>query len=285
MIVDCHTHADADDDRNSLVTQLNSDTVEAAFILATPGEDRGAANERVASFVATQNRLFGWAVIDPTQDGITEEEVRAATLDRGLKGVVLYCSRHAYNPTHSRAMKFYEAVQSLDLPVFFHNASMGIGDTGNLTYTQPYLLDEVAQAFPCLKMIIGCMGVPFIAQTMAVLMRHEHVYADLTICPQKVWQTYNIVINAYEHNVMNKLLFGSGFPDGDAGACIETLLGFNMRLADTSLPTVPRGSIRNIVERDSLKLLGFETRDPVPQDDSISAPVNEDGVIKFEESL
>jgi predicted TIM-barrel fold metal-dependent hydrolase len=156
-------------------------------------------------------------------------------------------------------MKLYEAAQNLRLPVFFHNAGMGVGDTGNLAYTQPYLLDEVAQVFPDLRMIVGCMGVPFIQQTMAVLMRHEHVYADLTICPTKVWQTYNIVIHAYEHGVMNKLLFGSGFPDGDAGSCIETLLGFNMRLADTSLPTVPRGSIRAIVERDSLKLLGLES--------------------------
>ena len=56
---------------------------------------------------------------------------------------------------------------------------------------------------------------------------------------------------------MDKLLFGSGFPLGNAGECIETLLGFNMLLADTQLPTVPRASIRNVIERDSLELLGI----------------------------
>jgi predicted TIM-barrel fold metal-dependent hydrolase len=87
--------------------------------------------------------------------------------------------------------------------------------------------------------------------------KHENVYADLTIRPSKVWQTYNIVVAAYERNVMNKLVFGSGFPLGNPGQCIETLLGFNMLLADMKLPTVPRGSIRNVIERDSLELLGI----------------------------
>jgi hypothetical protein len=31
-----------------------------------------------------------------------------------------------------------------------------------------------------------------------------------------------------------------------------------MLLADTNLPTVPRGNIRNIIERDTLKLLGIK---------------------------
>jgi len=56
---------------------------------------------------------------------------------------------------------------------------------------------------------------------------------------------------------MDKLLFGSGFPCGNAGQCIETLLGFNMLLADTNLPTVPRVNIRNIIERNTLELLGI----------------------------
>jgi hypothetical protein len=57
---------------------------------------------------------------------------------------------------------------------------------------------------------------------------------------------------------MNKLLFGSGFPFGNAGECMETLLGFNKLLGDTNLPTVPRGNIRNIIERDTLEVLGIK---------------------------
>jgi hypothetical protein len=66
---------------------------------------------------------------------------------------------------------------------------------------------------------------------------------------------------------MDKLLFGSGFPSGNAGQCIETLLGFNMLLADTNLPAVPRGSIRNIIERDTLELLGIRDKSTEVQEE------------------
>ena len=102
------------------------------------------------------------------------------------------------------------------------------------------------------------MGMPFAEQTLSMVAKHENVYVDLTIRPGSVWQVYNTVVAAYERGVMDKLLFGSGFPFGNPGECIETLLGFNKLLGDTNLPTVPRGNIRNIVERDALELLGIK---------------------------
>jgi hypothetical protein len=54
-----------------------------------------------------------------------------------------------------------------------------------------------------------------------------------------------------------------------------------MLLADTNLPTVPRGNIRNIIERDTLRLLGIsheipEEPEPEPEEpkkqESESAP-------------
>jgi predicted TIM-barrel fold metal-dependent hydrolase len=126
-----------------------------------------------------------------------------------------------------------------------------------LDYAQPMLLDEVAREFPDLKMIVGSMGEPFVEQTLLMVAKHPNVYADLTILPNRVWQVYNMVVSSHERDVMDKLLFGSGFPDCSPGSCMETLLGFNKLLADTNLPTVPRGSIRNIIERDSLQLLGI----------------------------
>jgi hypothetical protein len=58
---------------------------------------------------------------------------------------------------------------------------------------------------------------------------------------------------------MDKLLFGSGFPVSMPGNCIETLLGFNRMLADTNLPIVPREKLRNIIERDTITVLGLHS--------------------------
>jgi uncharacterized protein len=260
MIIDCHTHVELDTDDAAQTSHLMAaEMVDACLVLASPATGRDEANERLSRYVAShKEKMVGFALVEPTEDNITDKVLRAVTEKLGLKGVVLYCAVYGFHPMHSRAVRFYEAAQEMGLPVFFHNADLERASQGALVYVQPYLLDEVARAFPKLKMVIGGMGVPFVDQTLTVLARHENVYADLTIKPNNVWQTYNMVVAAHEYGVMEKLVFGSGFPGGNAADCIETLLGFNMLLADTNLPTVPRSSISNIVERNSLEVLGIK---------------------------
>jgi uncharacterized protein len=260
MIVDCHTHVELDSDDAAQTSHLMAaEMVDACLVLACPGPNREETNERLSRYVnAHKEKMVGFALVEPTEDNITNRVLKASTEKLGLEGVVLYCATYGFHPMHSRAVRLYEVAQEMGIPVVFHNADLEPASQGALVYVQPYLLDEVARAFPKLKIVIGGMGVPFVDQTLAVLARHENVYADLTIKPNKVWQTYNMVVAAHEYGVMEKLVFGSGFPSGNAADCIETLLGFNMLLADTNLPTVPRSSISNVVERNSLELLGIK---------------------------
>ena len=269
MIVDCHTHIHCAGDEVEISEHLAaSEMVDACIVLATadgPSED---VNKRLAEYVNKHKaKMVGFALVEPIQDKISVNNLKPIKDNSGLKGVVLHCSACGMHPAHSRAMRFYESAQELGLPVFFHNGAGAIGADAVLDYTQPYLLDEVAREFSTLKIIIGDMGMPFVEQTLSMIGKHENVYADLTIRPSNTWQTYNTVIAAYERRVMDKLLFGSGFPSGNAGQCIETLLGFNMLLADTNLPTVPRGSIRNIIERDTLGLLGIRDKSTEAQEE------------------
>ncbi|MCH7558110.1 MAG: amidohydrolase family protein [Planctomycetes bacterium] len=262
MIVDCHTHINcAGDDVEMSEHLAAAETVDACIVLATSDGPSEEVNKGLAEYVNKhKEKMVGFAVVEPMQDKISVNNLKPVKDKLGLKGVVLYCSACGFHPAHSRAMRFYESAQELGLPVFFHNGDGALGADAVLDYAQPYLLDEVAREFAALKIIIGNMGMPFIEQTLSVVAKHENVYADLTIKPSNVWQTYNTVVAAYERGVMDKLLFGSGFPLGNAGQCMETLLGFNMLLADTNLPTVPRGSIRNIIERDTLELLGIRDK-------------------------
>jgi hypothetical protein len=259
MIVDCHTHiscATKDVDVSELLTA--AETVGICIVLAAPENSNEDANEKVSDFVGKyKEKMIGFAIVEPTEDRVGVKSLVALTEKLGLKGIVLYCSQCGFHPAHSRAMKFYESAQELGLPVFFHNGGV-LGPEAVLDYAQPYLLDEVAREFRALKIVIGTMGFPFIEQTLSMVAKHKNVYADLTIKPGNVWQVYNTVVAAHEHGVMDKLLFGSGFPFGKAKECIETLLSFNKLLTDTDLPTVPRGSIQNIIERDTLEVLGIK---------------------------
>jgi len=236
---------------------------EAETLLAAsrPGKGKGPSeqvNKKLAEYVEKHKaKMVGFAVVDPPNDKVSLTNVKPIQEKLGLEGAVLYCSASGFHPTHSRAMRFYESAIELEMPVFFHNWEAVSARDAILEYAQPYLLDEVARSFPQLKMIVGGMGVPFMEQTFALVAKHANVYADLTVRPSSVWQVYNTVVAANERGVMDKLLFGSGFPLGTAQQCIETLLGFNKLLADTNLPTVPRDRIRTIVERETLKVLGI----------------------------
>jgi len=269
MIVDCHTHINlATGEVETSEHFAAAETVDVCIILATADGPSEEINKKLSQYVNKhKEKLVGFAVVEPSKDKVHVNNLKPLTEKLGLLGTVLYCSACGFHPTHSRAMKFYESAQELGLPVFFHNGIDSQRADAVLEYAQPYLLDEVAREFGALKIIIGNMGMPFVEQTLSMVGKHKNVYADLTIKPSNVWQTYNIVVAAHEHGVMDKLLFGSGFPSGNAGQCIETLLGFNMLLADTNLPAVPRGSIRNIIERDTLELLGIKDKSPFPQEE------------------
>jgi len=258
MIVDCHTHISSSASNTGASDHLTAaETVDVCFVLANEENSGQDANSRLSEYVNKhREKMVGFAFVEPTKDKAIEKNITYLTQELRLKGAVLYCSSCGFHPAHSKAMRFYESAEQVGLPVFFHNGPP-LKSQAVLDYAQAFLLDEVARAFPSLKIIIGNMGVPFVEQTLSMVAKHENVFADLTLRPGNVWQIYNIVVSAYEDGVIDKLLFGSGFPFSTAGQCIETLLGFNKLLADTNLPTVPRGNIRSVVERDSLEVLGI----------------------------
>jgi len=257
MIVDCHTHVDFSQEGSAADHLAAAEAVDACIVLADEKGSTEQANKKLADYLAAhKDKMVGFAVVKPLDDNVGIKAVTALREKQGFSGAVLYCSSTGFHPAHSRAMKFYASAQQVALPVFFHNGGT-LGADAVLDYAQPYLLDEVAREFNELKIVIGSMGTPFVDQTIAMVAKHENVYADLTIRPGNVWQVYNIVMAAYERGVLGKLLFGSGFPAGRPGECIEMLLGFNKLLGDSNFPTVPRAEIRHIIERDSLALLGI----------------------------
>ena len=77
------------------------------------------------------------------------------------------------------------------------------------------------------------------------------------------WEAYQALLGAYQFGVMDKLLFGSGFPSATASQCIEELYSINHMVHGTNLPAIPREQLRGIVERDTLTLLGIPSPRPV----------------------
>ena len=214
-------------------------------------------NRYVADYCKrSPEKLIGFAGIDPTE-GQALDELRVARDELRLRGVTFSPANQDFHPADTRAMSVYAEAERLGMPILFHPGGH-YSQMSKLEYARPYLLDEVARTFPKLRLIVAQMGQPWVDETMVLLGKHANVLADVSGLLARPWQAYHALVSAYQYGVIEKLLFGSDFPYTNAADCIEQLYSLTQIAQGTNLPVVPRESLRGIVERDALSLLGLE---------------------------
>ncbi|MCH8211927.1 MAG: amidohydrolase family protein [Planctomycetes bacterium] len=238
--------------------------VDGAVVLGFRSERLGARipDEFVAEFVAKDpRRRVGVAGVDPLS-GDALDQIDAA-VGLGLVGVAVSPACQGFHPAHSEAMRVYERCAELSLPVFVTMQSP-LTPAAELEFARPGAWDEVARALPTLPIIISQLGHPWIDEALLLLGKHERVFADISGIASRPWQLYNALLSASSLGVMDRLLFGSGFPLETPARAIESLYTVNAFSHGTQLPSIARASIRSIVERDSLACLGIDSEISAP---------------------
>ena len=232
--------------------------VSASFVFGFRSDHLQAAvpNELIAEFVQKDPaRRVGIAGIDPMADNALEAIDHAIYL--GLSGIAINPGMQNFHPTHSSAMMVYEKAADHELPVFVAS-DVPVGPSTSLQFSRPANFDEVARNVPELKLIIGDFGFPYTHETIAMIDKHPNVFADVATIVGRSWDLYNALLTAASCGVMNKILFGSGFPFESPARAIESLYSVNAYSQGTQLASIPRSLIREIVERDTIELLGID---------------------------
>jgi uncharacterized protein len=232
--------------------------VDGALVFGFRSQRLGAhvPNEFVAELVARHpRRRLGVAAVDPMCDDAPDQF--DAAMSMGFIGVTVSPASQGFHPAHSQAMCIYERCLASGVPLF---VTLGdpLASSAMLEFGRPAFWDEVARAFPDLPIVINQLGHPWIDETLLLLGKHENVFADISGVASRPWQLYNALLNALGFGVMDKLLFGSGFPHETPAKTIETMYTINTFSHGTHLPAIPRNQIRSIIERDSLNRLGIE---------------------------
>lgn len=224
-------------------------------------------HESVASFVGkAPHRRIGFAGIDPMENGALDMINQA--VDLGLSGITISPALQNFHPSHSKAIHVYEHCNKLGLPILVrHGEHLPV--KAIMEYTNPIFFDEIARNFPRLKIVIGHVGFPFMDETLALISKHDNMYTDMAGVASQPWRLYNLLLSAFESNVMDKLLFASNFPYDTPEQTIERIYSLNRYSHGTSLPSIPRQLLRGIVERDALDCLGLER----PEGASISSGI------------
>ena len=71
------------------------------------------------------------------------------------------------------------------------------------------------------------------------------------------WSNYEALIKSSESNVLDKALFASDFPITTPAEAMAGLRGVIDILEGTALPRVPLDKLEEMIQRDSLALLGL----------------------------
>jgi uncharacterized protein len=213
-------------------------------------------NVYVADYVKTQpDKLIGFCSVDP-QDADALEQLDHCVETLGLRGLKMGPIYQNVAPTDSRFRRIVRRAEELKIPMLIHQGTTFCSNV-SLEIANPIQLQPLALEFPRMKIVIAHMGHPWIAETLVLIRKNRNMFTDISALHYRPWQFYNALVMAMEYGVLDRLLFGSDYPFTTPAATIEALHKFNGMSEGTNLPRVPEVKIQQLIERDTLDLLGL----------------------------
>ncbi len=212
---------------------------------------------------ASSGRLFLARAIDPTQASAIDE-VESARAE-GAHLLWTDPMLQGYHPAATAAMRVFDRAEALQLPIVT-GWSGALPASGRMEFGRPHLFDEVARSFPRLALVIGGLGAPFVEETLTLLAKHDRVFTHVAGIAARPWQLLHSLEICRDLGVEGKVLFASGFPFDTPARAIEAVYSVNGWVHATALPHIARSALREIVERDSISLLGIGVPPPPSRD-------------------
>ncbi|MBI3682894.1 MAG: amidohydrolase [Acidobacteria bacterium] len=231
--------------------------VDKAVILHVAQNDVGRKGNDETAAIAGRwpEKLVPFGSVNPLFPDALEEFERGVK-QLALKGYKLSPIYQRFEPMDARACRIYARAEEWGIPLIFHTATAQAADVP-LKWANPVLFDDVAYAFPRLKIIMAHLGHPWQRECVVMMRKHPNVYAELSGNFYRRWDFYQALLVALEWGQTHKILFGSDWPITTPKETIDGLRSVN-QFAAAGLPRIPDEVIEGIVYRDSLKLLGIE---------------------------
>ncbi len=181
------------------------------------GQPMRTRNETTAEIITRYpERFIGFAGFDPNDPQQAVEEIAYAVHKLGFMGVKAIAQNVEIFYNDRRCYPIYEKIQELGVPILFHTGPSFLHT--RTRFGDPMTLEDVALDFPNLKIILAHMGMQRYMDVHSLLVRHPHVYADLSFWPLHPAYRQLIPWSLLEKTVPEKILLGSDFPVGQSPA-------------------------------------------------------------------
>ena len=192
------------------------------FVMFTVDMEAGTGikrirNEEIAEAAAANSDIMmAFASVDPHKGKRGAIEARDLIEKYGVKGFKFHPPLQNFDPGDQMAWPLYEMINHYGLPAIFHtgHSGMGTGMPGGggirLKYGQPILVDEVAVAFPDIKIILAHPGWPWTDESLSMALHKPNVFIDLSGWSPKYFPPQ--IIRYANTQLGHKFLFGSDYP-------------------------------------------------------------------------
>lgn len=230
--------------------------VDLAFVFGLRADAAGVdtPNAYIEQFCRdTQTNTVGFMALDPSHEDVLAH--LADGVARGLRGIKLYPVLALFDPRDRRYDAFYSAATEAGLVVLWHMGATP-SPVGDLTVSNPLVVDEVARRHPGLTQIIAHMGHPWQRETVVVLRKNRRVFSDVSAQWARPFDGYRALVRAQEWGVVDKLLFGSDYPIWTPQQAADGLRSL-ADITPSGLPRVGTETIDWLLNGDPREALGI----------------------------
>lgn len=241
MVIDHHNHVWAGEstggflDEVMTVEQILKEMDEAGVDMAGVCTVAQAIDNDyvLAAQKAYPDRLFGYCMINPREKNASE--TLRHYFDAGMKGLKLHPRLHGYQLGNHLVDPLLEVCSEYHRPVFSHG--------GSEENDHPFYFEEIARAFPDVKVILGHMGALNASDdAITVAGRNNNVYLDTSTC-----ELYSIRA-AIRQVGAEKILMSTDWPGND----------FRMEILKIKIASKGDESVFNkIVGENYLRIIGL----------------------------
>jgi predicted TIM-barrel fold metal-dependent hydrolase len=186
------------------------------FTVDSPKEPRPIRNEEIAELAHKEDNAIPFASVNPHRGAEGVRLARKLIADYGVKGFKFHPSVQEFFPNDRLAYPLYEAIAEAKLPALFHTGQTGVGAGTpggggiRLKYSNPLFLDDVADDFPDMPIVLAHPSFPWQEEALSVATHKPQVHIDLSGWSPKYFPP--ILVQYANTLLKDKILFGSDYP-------------------------------------------------------------------------
>lgn len=217
-----------------LLKQMDGAGISQSVLFAVEAPIVYASNEYVAGLCKEYpDRFMGFASVDPKREDAVGV-LKKAVEDLGLKGLKFHPPLQNFYPNEERYFPIYRSAQEWGIPVVFHVGSTPFGSLCKLAQANPLLIDDIAVAFPELRIMLTHLGTLWQDEAFMVVEKNPNVFIDTAAYLYEIDEilTENLVSRIGE----DKIIFGTDYPMPSPLTDLHNMRAFVEKIKQLPLP-------------------------------------------------